>query len=45
MMNKCTYIIQSGIIDSAAHVGGAAYGLGYWFLRVRPLLKAGRWRV
>lgn len=32
-------------MDSAAHIGGAAYGAGYWLLRVRPLLRAGRWRV
>lgn len=37
--------LNSGIVDSAAHIGGAAYGAGYWLLRVRPLLRAGRWRV
>ncbi|ORY92361.1 hypothetical protein BCR43DRAFT_518334 [Syncephalastrum racemosum] len=36
--------LRTGIVDSAAHIGGAAYGAAYWFLRVKPLLKAGRWR-
>ncbi|KAI9269800.1 hypothetical protein BY458DRAFT_184151 [Sporodiniella umbellata] len=36
--------LNNGRIDSAAHIGGAVYGVGYYFLRVRPLLKAGRWR-
>ncbi|KAL0144601.1 hypothetical protein V8B55DRAFT_1454116 [Mucor lusitanicus] len=37
--------LEGGIVDSAAHIGGVAYGAGYWFLRVRPMLRAGRWRV
>lgn len=36
--------MQTGIIDSAGHIGGGAYGAAYWFLRVRPLLRAGRWK-
>ncbi|KAG2236848.1 hypothetical protein INT48_002661 [Thamnidium elegans] len=36
--------LSNSIIDSAGHIGGAAYGVGYWFLRVKPMLKAGRWR-
>ncbi|KAI9257549.1 hypothetical protein EDC94DRAFT_522345 [Helicostylum pulchrum] len=36
--------LSNGIIDSAGHIGGAMYGVGYWFLRVKPMLKAGRWR-
>ncbi|RUS32816.1 LOW QUALITY PROTEIN: hypothetical protein BC938DRAFT_474171 [Jimgerdemannia flammicorona] len=37
--------LSPGRVDSASHIGGALYGLGYYFLRVRPLLRAGRWRV
>ncbi|KAI8142899.1 hypothetical protein BJV82DRAFT_612667 [Fennellomyces sp. T-0311] len=39
------YTLKNEVVDSAAHIGGAAYGAAYWFLRVKPLLKAGRWRV
>ncbi|ORZ22315.1 hypothetical protein BCR42DRAFT_166150 [Absidia repens] len=37
--------LNTGIVDSAAHIGGVSYGAAYWFLRVKPLLRAGRWRV
>lgn len=43
-MRAYTFLHQFGYFDSAAHLGGVAYGAGYWFLRVRPLLRAGRWR-
>ncbi|KAI9302578.1 hypothetical protein BJ944DRAFT_269746 [Cunninghamella echinulata] len=36
--------LKSGIVDSAAHIGGVFYGAAYWFLRVKPSIKAGRWR-
>ncbi|CAO3618065.1 unnamed protein product [Cunninghamella blakesleeana] len=36
--------LKSGIVDSAAHIGGVTYGACYWFLRVKPLIRAGRWR-
>ncbi|SAM02903.1 hypothetical protein [Absidia glauca] len=36
---------KASLVDSAAHIGGATYGAAYWFLRVKPLLRAGRWRV
>ncbi|KAG2219359.1 hypothetical protein INT45_011267 [Circinella minor] len=39
------YTLKNEVVDSAAHIGGATYGAAYWFLRVRPLLKAGRWRL
>ncbi|CAM0138541.1 unnamed protein product [Umbelopsis sp. WA50703] len=37
--------VTFGTIDSAGHIGGAMYGAGYWFLRVKPMLRAGRWRL
>ncbi|KAI8331229.1 hypothetical protein BC941DRAFT_439379 [Chlamydoabsidia padenii] len=37
--------LNTGIVDSAAHIGGVSYGAAYWFMRVKPLLRAGRWRV
>ncbi|KAI7875195.1 rhomboid-domain-containing protein [Lichtheimia hyalospora FSU 10163] len=39
------FTLKNEIVDSAAHLGGTAYGAAYWFLRVKPLLRAGRWRV
>ncbi|KAI8086996.1 uncharacterized protein B0P05DRAFT_533248 [Gilbertella persicaria] len=41
-----SYAIKRGsLVDSAAHLGGAAYGAAYWFTRVRPMLRAGRWHI
>ncbi|CAO3594998.1 unnamed protein product [Absidia cylindrospora] len=34
--------LNTGIVDSAAHIGGVSYGAAYWFLRVKPLLRAAK---
>ncbi|KAI8366552.1 hypothetical protein BD560DRAFT_400664 [Blakeslea trispora] len=40
------YVVNKGnMTDSAGHLGGVAYGAAYWFLRVRPMLRAGKLRV
>ncbi|TPX72955.1 hypothetical protein SpCBS45565_g00161 [Spizellomyces sp. 'palustris'] len=38
-----SYTGSSGRTDSAAHVGGAAAGLAYWYFKVRGRYRGGRW--
>ncbi|KAJ3072528.1 hypothetical protein HDU98_003414 [Podochytrium sp. JEL0797] len=34
---------QQGVVDSASHVGGAAFGMMYWAAFVRGVATRGRW--